>query len=126
MATGVLDNNADKTPEERIVEAISTCNRNTLYIDNNVTLFYSYDKDCENEDCEQCERKNYCGYYLNEMSHENNQEDARELDKKEDAENKNEEEHKIIKKNKKNKDESSEFITKKQNNYNKKYSPYHI
>lgn len=126
IATGVLDNNVDKAPEERIIEAISTCNRNTLYIDNNVTLFYSYDKDCENEDCEQCERKNYCGYYLNEMSHENNQEDVKEIDKKEEIEDKNEEEHKIIKKNKKNKDDSSEFITKKQNNHNKKYKPFYI
>lgn len=64
VAVGVLDNNQDKTPEDRIVEAISTCYKNTLYVDNNVVLFYTYDIDCEDLDCEECQRKNYCGYYL--------------------------------------------------------------
>lgn len=67
IATGVLDNNYDEPPEERIIEAITTCNKNTLYIDNNVILSYTYEKDCENTNCEECERKNYCGYYLNSI-----------------------------------------------------------
>lgn len=67
IATGVLDNNHDKPPEERIIEAITCCNKNTLYIDNNIILSYTYDKDCENTDCEECERKNYCRYYVNEV-----------------------------------------------------------
>ena len=58
--------NKQKDPEQRIIEAISTSNMNTIYIDNNVSLFYTYDLDCENIECEECERKNYCGYYLNE------------------------------------------------------------
>ena len=78
IATGVLDNNKDKLPEERIVEAIQTCSMNTLYIDKNITLFYTYDKDCENEDCEECERKNYCGYYLSGIDDEENEEDSKE------------------------------------------------
>lgn len=28
-------------------------------------MFYTYEKDCENANCEECERKNYCEYYLN-------------------------------------------------------------
>ena len=70
IATGVLDNNYEKAPEERIVDAITCCNKNTLYIDNNVILSYTYDKDCENTNCEECERKNYCGYYLDSISEE--------------------------------------------------------
>lgn len=77
IATGVLDNNKNKPPEERIIEAISTCNTNTLYIDNNVVLFYTYDKDCEDTDCEECERKNYCGYY-NEINNEEETHDIEE------------------------------------------------
>ena len=83
IATGVLDNNKDKDPEERIIEAIYTCNANTLYIDNNITLFYTYDKDCEHMDCEECERKKYCGYYMNEMYDEELEEDGESEEKHE-------------------------------------------
>ena len=79
VATGVLDNNYDKSAEERIVEAILTCNRNTLYIDNNVTLLYTYEVDCENTDCNSCERKDYCGYYLDGEYKED--EDTKDEDK---------------------------------------------
>ena len=88
IATGVLDNNFDKTPEERIVEAISTCNKNTLYIDNNVVLFYTYDKDCENTNCEECERKNYCGYYLDEKLNNSDDEVVEKIEEKDIVENK--------------------------------------
>lgn len=67
IATGVLDNNYDKAPEERIIEAIACCNKNNLYIDNNVILSYTYEKDCENTNCKECERRYYCGYYEEEL-----------------------------------------------------------
>ena len=38
IAMGVLENNKDKTPEERIKEAIKACNDKTVYIDNNVVI----------------------------------------------------------------------------------------
>lgn len=59
VAIGVLDNNQDKTPEERIMEAILTSHKNTLYVDDKVVLFYTYDIDCEDVECEDCQRKNY-------------------------------------------------------------------
>lgn len=92
IATGVLDSNYSKPPEERIVEAISCCNKNTLYIDNNVILFYTYEKNCENENCEECERKNYCGYYLENTNEcdvvEDKEETSKENNKKNKKENK--------------------------------------
>jgi len=81
IATGVLDNNINKPPEERIVEAIATCNKNTLYIDNNVILSYTYEKDCDNTNCEECERKDYCGYYLHDSENERNPEENELIDK---------------------------------------------
>lgn len=81
IATGVLDNNTNKPPETRIIEAITTCNKNTLYIDNNVILSYTYEKDCDNTNCEECERRDYCGYYLHDYENEKNSEENELIDK---------------------------------------------
>lgn len=38
VAMGSLDNTKGKSAEDRIVEAIKACNKNTLYVDNNIVL----------------------------------------------------------------------------------------
>ena len=51
-------------------------------------LFYTYDKDCENTNCEECERKNYCGYYLDEKLNNSDDEIIEKIEKKDIVENK--------------------------------------
>lgn len=110
VATGVLDNNYNKAPEERIIEAITCCNKNTLYIDNNVILSYTYEKDCENTNCEECERKNYCGYYVNEMCEDDNKNEELEFENNEEKNFEILNEEEVNKKSKKSKKSQENLI----------------
>lgn len=56
VAIGVLDNNKDKDPEDRICEAIETCMNNTLFVDGNIVMCKTIDAE-EDEDDEKEEEK---------------------------------------------------------------------